>query len=302
MVLMRFYISSICLLVLFGCSKIDLIEPSGIIVNVPADSIRFAAFGDFGDGSNNEKKVAELVRSLDPDFIITLGDNNYPNGHESTIEGHIGRFYCDYIYNYDAPSNQQCKGNANEEQLNRFFPSLGNHDYDNFNSRIPYLNYFTLPGNEVYYDFIWGPVHFFSLDSNTNLGSQQIWLAEKLLESEQSFNIVYFHHSPYSSGSHGNKKNMQWDFEGVDLILTGHSHIYERITRLDSALPVYIVNGLGGKGINNCNENPLGNNQFDVFCYDDNYGTLIIEASFSTMTIKFISIENEIIDSYIIEK
>ena len=299
---MRFYLCFICIAFLFGCTRIELIEPAGVIVNVQAESIRFAAFGDYGDGSHNERKVAELVQFLNPDFIITLGDNNYPKGKVSTIKENIGHYYCDYIYNYDAPSDQQCKGRANEEQLNKFFPSLGNHDYDNFNSRIPYLNYFTLPGNEVFYDFIWGPVHFFSLDSYTNLGTQQDWLMGKLLESEQSFNIVYFHHSPYSSGTHGNEKNMQWDFEGVDLILTGHNHIYERITKLDDTLPIYIVNGLGGKDKTNCNVNPINLNQFDVFCYDDNYGTLIIEASSSIMNVKFISIENEIIDSCIIQK
>ena len=299
---MRFYISSICLIFFYGCTVIDLIEPPGIIVHIPADTIRFVAFGDYGDGSRNEEKVADLIQSLEPDFIITLGDNNYPKGQEYTINEHIGYFYCDYIYNFDAPSNQQCNGKANEEQLNRFFPSLGNHDYDNSNGRTPYLNYFTLPGNEVFYDFIWGAVHFFSIDSNKNLESQQIWLSEKLLASEQSFNIVYFHHSPYSSGSHGNKNKMQWDFVGADLILTGHDHIYERNIMLDNRLPVYIISGLGGKSKSNCNENALDINLFDSFCYNDNYGTLIIEATSLAMSIKFISIENEIIDSYIIQK
>ena len=51
----------------------EIIEPSGTIVNVEADLIRFAVIGDYGTGDQNEEKVADLVRSFEPDFIITTG-------------------------------------------------------------------------------------------------------------------------------------------------------------------------------------------------------------------------------------
>jgi hypothetical protein len=51
--------------------------------------------------------------------------------------------------------------------VNQFFPTLGNHDWYTPGAQ-PYLDYFHLPGNERYYDFVWGPVHFFAIDSDEN--------------------------------------------------------------------------------------------------------------------------------------
>ncbi len=299
------YIWFLFFIILPGCASdqladpSEIIEPSGTTVNVEADLIRFAVIGDYGTGDQNEEKVADLVKSFEPDFIITTGDNNYPEGREKTLIKNIGNYYCDYIFNWDAPVEQQCNGN--EEQLNRFFPSLGNHDYDNSKGNVPYLNYFTLPGNEIYYDFIWGPVHFFVLDSNKDTDVQKIWLEEKLRSSEQPFKIVYFHHPPFSSGTHGNTKKMQWGFAGVDLVLSGHDHIYERFTERNGSFPVYIVNGLGGKNKRNCNENPVDKSRFEHFCFDEQYGAMLIEATALEMVVKFISIDNKMVDSLVLQ-
>jgi tartrate-resistant acid phosphatase type 5 len=62
--------------------------------------VRFAAIGDYGLAGNNELAVANLVKSWNPDFIVTLGDNNYPLGADSTIDQNIGQYYHDYIYPY----------------------------------------------------------------------------------------------------------------------------------------------------------------------------------------------------------
>ena len=61
---------------------------------------RFAVIGDFGVSTEAEAKVAALVRAEKPDFVITTGDNNYPNGSASTIDPNIGRFYHDFIHPY----------------------------------------------------------------------------------------------------------------------------------------------------------------------------------------------------------
>src|SRR6185503_14372551 len=97
----------------------------------------------------------------------------------------------------------------------------------------------TLPGNERYYDFVQGSIHFFALDSDerepdgTSASSKQgQWLKNALANSTSPFNIVYFHHAPYSSGSEGSSTHMQWPFKdwGADLVLVGHSHNYERLS------------------------------------------------------------------------
>jgi len=106
-------------------------------------TIRFAVITDYGTNNGHELAVANLVRSWNPDFIITLGDNNALGaGMWSTA---IGKYYGTYV------------------STGRFFPVIGNHDYSA--GVTGYTSYFTLPGNERYYDFTKGPVHFFAIDS-----------------------------------------------------------------------------------------------------------------------------------------
>ena len=269
-------------------------------VNIPADQITFAAFGDYGVDDANQAAVSALVSDLKPDFVLSMGDNNYPNGDLATIQDNIGKYYCNYIYNYDAENYLQCRGEAHSAALNRFFPTLGNHDYQGVDGALPYLEYFTLPGNERYYEFVWGPVHFYALDSNTDLEEQELWLNQKRANSTQDYNVVFFHHSPYSTGIHHFDKRMRWDFSDFDLVLTGHDHIYQRTRIIGTDRPLYVVNGLGGREKRSCNENPLDLTEVNTYCYDETYGTLLIQADENRMLVEFINIEHQIVDANII--
>jgi len=62
--------------------------------------VTFAVIGDFGLAGQNEADVANLVKSWNPDFIVTAGDNNYPDGAVWSIDDNIGQYYHDYIFNY----------------------------------------------------------------------------------------------------------------------------------------------------------------------------------------------------------
>ena len=276
--------------IIHSCSKTDLISPIGFEINIEADSIVFGVIGDFGKAGGPEERVANLVKSWNPDFIITTGDNNYEKGELKTIESNISNYYGDFIYNFDAPAGYLCNGNAFEDGINRFFPSPGNHDANNKDKLRPYLNYFTLPQQETYYKFVWGPVSFYSLNSvDENIDEQKNWLERHLKLSETPYNIVYFHHSPYSPGPHGNSKKMQWDFYSThtDIVLTGHDHIYSRIEKKGEEGLYYIVNGLGGKSLYNCNSSPLPEDEFDTFCYDANYGAIKATATFNKLIVEF---------------
>ena len=128
---------------------------------------RFAVIGDFGHAGTAEQQVANLVHSWSPDFIITVGDNNYDSGEASTIDANIGQYYHDFISPY-----QGSYGAGSPTGTNRFFPTLGGHDwgnaYPNPSGDQPSLDYFSLPGNERYYTFQAGPVQLFALDSDAN--------------------------------------------------------------------------------------------------------------------------------------
>jgi len=267
--------------------------PTASLTPVPADTIRFAVIGDYGSNSQGEEDVANLIRGWDPDLIITTGDNNYSDGAAETIDENIGQYYHEFISPYIGSYGAGAT-------TNRFFPSLGNHDWDTASAQ-PYLDYFSLPGNERYYDFIWGAVHFFVIDSDTrepdgtlSTSTQGIWLQDQLAISTSPWNLVYMHHPPFSSGDHhGSMSYMQWPYQawGADAVLAGHDHVYERIV-LDG-FP-YFVNGLGGASIYNFSTPVLGSEAR----FSSDYGAMLVEADASHITFQFITRTGEVIDTY----
>ncbi len=259
-------------------------------------SLRFAVIGDFGESGKPEADVARLVRGWDPDIIITTGDDNYPNGSAATIDANIGQYFHEYIFPYTG------KYGAGAAE-NRFFPSLGNHDWNTAGAK-PYLDYFSLPGNERYYDFVRGPVHFFAVDSDDRepdgVGSKTVqaaWLQQALAASTSPWNIVYFHHPPYSSGMHTSREWMRWPFAawGADAILSGHDHTYERL--LVDGLP-YFVNGAGGNGLYDFPD-ILPESQFR---FNANYGAMLVTATGTDLHFEFYNRSGKLIDQYEVQK
>jgi tartrate-resistant acid phosphatase type 5 len=265
-------------------------------VATTAAAVRFAVIGDYGLAGPPAADVADLVMGWQPDFIITTGDNNYPDGAAATIDRNIGQYYADYIYPYygEFPRSQTAP------DYNRFFPSLGNHDYYSANAQ-PYLDYFTLPGNERYYDFIWGPVHLFAVNSDFNEpdgvqpdSRQADWLRQRLAESTAPWRIVYMHVSPYSSGRHGSHAYVQWPLAewGATAVLSGHDHIYER---LDISGLAYFVNGLGGHPSRYLFLRSAPGSQVR---FRADHGALQVEATAVTLTFQFITRTGLIIDTH----
>ncbi len=210
----------------------------------PITSLNIAVIGDYGLASDALSEVADMVIGWSPDLIITTGDNNYPNGSPDTIDANIGQYFHEYISPYQGEYGPGA-------DTNRFFPALGNHDYSTDNAQ-PYLDYFSLPGNERYYDFIQGDVHFFMLDSDTRepdgVGRSSIqaqWLKNSLASSTSPWKVVISHYPPYSSGYHGSTDWMIWPFKqwGASIVISGHDHDYERLNVDDFP---YLVNGLSG--------------------------------------------------------
>ncbi|MBC23785.1 MAG: metallophosphoesterase [Phycisphaerae bacterium] len=150
------------------------------------------------------------------------------------------------------------------------YPVLGNHEQD----ARHYYRYFSLPSPEYYYGFSQGDVDFFMIDTNRNVfpGSEQYtWLDNALSESDAPWRIVVHHHPPYSSdendygdawkgrSSRGDLRvrslTTLYDTHGVDLVLNGHIHSYERTWPVRKGLPVqrdgviYTITGGGGGGL-----------------------------------------------------
>lgn len=255
--------------------------------------IRFAVIGDYGLAGEAAAAVAALVAGWEPDFVVTTGDNNYPDGRAETIDRNIGQYYSQFI----APYRGAFGPGATE---NRFWPVLGNHDWSTGYPE-PYLAYFSLPGNGRYYSVERGPVRLFALDSmpgepdGINSDSPQAaWLQRELAASTARWNIVVLHHSPYSSGHHGSSTWMRWPFAawGAHLVLGGHDHTYERVER-DGI--TYIVNGLGGGARYARGFTGLEGSQ--IF-FNADHGAMLVEAGPQTLDARFVTRAGVVVDSF----
>lgn len=254
----------------------------------------FAVIGDYGKSSTSELNVSNLVKSWNPDYVITLGDNNYDLGAASTIDLNIGQYYHEFIYPYTG-------GYGAGDTVNRFFPSMGNHDWYTA-SGAAYLNYFTLPGNERYYDYVKGNIHFFAIDSDPNEPDgrdsnsiQAQWLKSALAASNSRYNIVYFHHPPYSSSSvHGSELIMRWPYKewGASIVMSGHDHTYERLVKNGFT---YVVNGLGGYSTIYAFGTPLPES---VLRYNNNYGAMQVKSYHDSLVVKFITVTPTVRDNF----
>lgn len=274
-----------------------------------AQTVRFAAIGDYGDDDEDSRAVAALVRSWSPDLIVTVGDNDYSDGaYRGTptgLELGVGQYYADWIGDYTGAHGDGAVENG-------FFPTPGDHDWgdtcDDPGGLDDYLAYFTLPastsGTERYYDVRRGPVHLFALhsvegcepDGADAASVQARWVRETAAASDAPFKIAYFHHPPWSSGDHGTDgEHMQWPWAewGFQLVMAGHDHDYERLWRDDVTS---LVIGLGGVDIRGfgC---PVAGSQVR---YDDDYGALLVEATDSALEVSFHSVGGVEVDRFTI--
>jgi tartrate-resistant acid phosphatase type 5 len=231
---------------------------------------------------------------LQPDFVVTTGDNNYLTA--SQYDRAVGKYYSSYLGNY---SGSFGSGSSS----NRFFPIIGNHDWfsDNY---AAYLNYFSLPGNERYYQFTRGPISFFMLNSDehevdgvSSSSRQAMWLSNSLRQASSPWKVVVLHHPPYSSAA--SSSTFRWPFAqwGAHVVMAGHSHNYERIHR-DGI--VYYVNGVGGGSLAAIGSPIEGS----AYREDEYYGAMMGRADEGSLTLEFYAANqaNAPQDSYTLNK
>jgi hypothetical protein len=203
--------------------------------------------GDSGTANASAQAVRNAYVSFTgtraTDAWLMLGDNAYNTGTEAEYQSAVFDMY---------------PGILKQAFL---WPTLGNHDTagsSNPPASLPYYQIFNLPvngeaggtasGTEDYYSFDRGNIHFICLDSMTSdrsaAGPMATWLVNDLAATAQEWLIAFWHHPPYSKGSHNSDTESQLvemrqnflpilEDYGVDLVLTGHSHSYERSFLLD---------------------------------------------------------------------
>ncbi|MBL9187404.1 MAG: metallophosphoesterase family protein [Opitutaceae bacterium] len=217
----------------------------------PARPTRVWVLGDPGTKNATQAAVRDayykFTASRATDLWLMLGDNAYPDGTDTDYQKAVFDVYPKTLATV------------------ALWPALGNHDGKSANSITQsgvYYDIFTLPtraqaggvpsGTEAYYSFDHANAHFICLDSHdsdrTAGGAMMQWLKADLAATQRDWIIVFFHHPPYTKGTHdsdkdsdsaGRMNDMRQVFlpvleaGGVDLVLTGHSHVYERSWLLD---------------------------------------------------------------------
>ncbi|MGD9712136.1 MAG: metallophosphoesterase [Thermomicrobiales bacterium] len=218
---------------------------SGQFTTAPdaSGSVRFAAIGDSGTGSHAQYDIAAQLGAADPDLVLHTGDVVYRRGA-----------LCHYGPKYFAPYETLIASTP-------VYPVLGNHDLMASNGQA-WFETFVLPndnpeGTEEYYSFDYGPVHIVALNSEyyqrndqDAIDRQRAWLEADLAAAESPWTIVVLHRPPFSSTDGKQSDEVQTDLApvfadaGVDLVLAGHAHNYERTIPIDGV--TYIVTGGGG--------------------------------------------------------
>lgn len=205
-----------------------------------SEPMRIWVLGDSGEANRSVRKVRntyyEFTGETPASFWMMLGDNAYDDGLDEEYQEAVFEVFPSML------------------KTTALWTTLGNHDnVDGDTQTGPYYDIFTLPtggeaggvpsGAEAYYSFDYANVHFVSLDSEETDRSaaapMALWLRQDLAANDQPWTIAFFHSPPYSKGNHDSDvledmTEMRENFGpileegGVDLVLSGHSHSYER--------------------------------------------------------------------------
>ena len=201
------------------------------------DKVTFVVYGDTRTNPKTHAAIAANFKRHSPDFILHTGDLVAAGKR------------------YDLWSREFFGPLANVIDEIPILPSIGNHEQDGIN----YLHYLRLPGKELWYSYDVGPVHVLALDFRSEKATdEQFAFARKdLLAATAPWKIVFLHYPVFNIGGHGTR----WGHAAylplfyqakVDLVLAGHSHIYERFRPVapaaeTNAWPItHITTGGGG--------------------------------------------------------
>ncbi len=257
---------------------------------------RVWVIGDSGTANADARAVRDaylaFTGSRYTDLWLMLGDNAYPSGTDAEYQAAVFATYPSLL------------------RQTVLWPALGNHDgisADSSTQTGPYYDIFTLPaageaggfpsGTEAYYSFDHANIHFICLDSEGSDrsvgGAMYNWLESDLAATTQEWIIAYWHHPPYTKGSHNSDTESKLvdmrtnilpllEDGGVDLVFNGHSHSYERSFLIDGhygvsttfAAEMKIDGGDGRPGGDGAYNKAAGGRQGTVYCVAGSSGKL----------------------------
>ncbi len=253
---------------------------TGEIFPVAEGSARFAVIGDAGTGGSAQRQVADQLarwRGRFPyNFVLMLGDNLY--GGEDPE---------DYEEKFELPYRQLLEKGV------RVYAVLGNHD----RQTQTHYRHFNM-GGERFYSFRRGPVEFFALDSNYLDPEQLDWLEGSLRSSSAPWKIAFMHHPMYSSGGkHGSSPELIEALEpifvryGLDVVLAGHEHFYERL-RPQKGIH-YFISGAAAK----LRRGNIRETSMTARGFDQDHHFVLMEATGEELHFAAVSREGRVVDA-----
>jgi hypothetical protein len=275
-------------LVEFTAAQRSASQPSTrVTVGLPnkQGSLKFMAMGDMGTGDSEQYQVAEKMaaaRTVFPfDTVIMLGDNLY--GSQTPA---------DFVQKFEKPYKPLLDAGV------KFFAALGNHDLQtNVNYKPWNMN------GQRYYSFVRNDVRFFALDTDYLDPPQLAWITKALQEAKEPWKVCFFHHPLYSSGGrHGSAVDLRVILEplfvrfGVNVVFSGHDHIYERITPQKGIY--YFVSGSAGQ----LRKGDLKRSAMTAAGFDTDQSFMLVEVSGDDMSFVTISRSGATVDSGVIHR
>ena len=261
---------------------------NGLDIRLPlqSKSIRFAVIGDSGTGDRDQYQVAQEMETYRQkvgfDFVIMLGDNIYGSHHPN-----------DFTQKFELPYKPMLDAGV------KFYAALGNHDDPNDERLYKPFNM----GGERYYAFKKGDVAFFALDSNYMDPNQLSWIDQNLQNTKSKWKICYFHHPLYNEGrSHGPDLDLRTQLTplfkryGVNLVLSWHEHVYERIKPQDNIYYLVLGNSakLMSKDLKSSDQMQKG--------FDSDRGFMLIEIGGDKLYFQVISRTGQTIDAGVFDR
>lgn len=261
---------------------------------------RFVVTGDSGSGSKEQYGLGRLMHEHDPDLVIHVGDIVHPDGALKYYPAQFFRPYRDLLMR--AP----------------LYPCAGNHDWDT-NQGEAVFQVFELPDNGIEgrldlacYWFDFGDVRFVAMNSNVAFSEveqyQKPWLDGVLRDASDRWKVVFFHHPAYTARMHASRGAFRhlivpvMDDHGVDLVLVGHNHTYERSHPLrDRQIvepgkgTIHLTAGAGGSSLRT-----FGSPQPDVIAARDDtqYSITVIDVEPARMVVQQVGLDRSVLDSF----
>ena len=248
-------------------------------------SVRFAVIGDNGTGDSPQYEIAndmERYREVVGfDFVVMMGDNIY-GGHKSK----------DFDRKFETPYKPLLDSGV------KFYACLGNHDTSDEVLYKP----FNMNGQH-YYTFKKGDVQFFVLDSNYMDSKQLDWIQQQLSASNAKWKLAYFHHPLYSDGRfHGPDVDLRnqlmpiFEKYGVNVVLSGHEHVYERF-KPEGGIYFFLVGNSGELRYHNLRQGS------DIMAvgFDTDRTFMLVEISGDKLYFQTISRTGQTVDSGVLQ-